>query len=175
LQPFTECSRFEEVALPHLDAAYNLARWLTRDDHDAQDVVQEAYLRALKYFASYHGGDARTWLLTVVRHTCWTWLRAHRPAAAHAPFDEEAHGEGPADLNPETAFFRGADRQLVREAIEALPPEFREAVVLRDLEGLSYQEIATVAAVPLGTVMSRLARGRKHLQRLLAPHVDKES
>ena len=160
--------RFEEAALPHLDAAYNLARWLTRDGHDAEDVVQEAYLRAFKFFDGFRGGDARAWLLQVVRHTCYTWLQQHRAPELTTPFDEELHGAASEDLNPEQLVLRRADQQRVREAVEALPVPFREVIVLRELEGLSYQEIAAVAGIPVGTVMSRLARARGRLQQQLA-------
>lgn len=163
-----ERSRFERAALPHLDAAYNLARWLTRDEHAAEDVVQEAYLRAARFFASFRGGDGRTWLLAVVRRAAYDWLTKCRAWAA-ASFDEELHGPGDESMNPEHLAARTADRQLLRQALEELPPEFREVTVLRELEGLSYQEIAAVAGVPLGTVMSRLSRARKQLQRRLAP------
>jgi RNA polymerase sigma-70 factor (ECF subfamily) len=166
-------ARFEEAILPQLDAAYNLARWLTRNDHDAEDVVQEAYLRAFKFFDSFRGGDARNWLLAVVRNTCYTWLRQNR-AHDSAPYDEALHGACD-DLNPEKLVVRADDSRVVRQAVEELPVEFREMVVLRDLEGLSYQEIAEVADVPLGTVMSRLARGRKRLQLSLAGRLNKES
>jgi RNA polymerase sigma-70 factor (ECF subfamily) len=164
-----ERGRFERVTLPHLDAAYNLARWLTRDEHAAEDVVQEAYLRAAKFFASFRGGDGRTWLLAVVRRASFDWLAKSRAWAAAASFDEDLHGRDDDSLNPEHLAVRAADRQLVRRAVEELPPEFREAVVLRELEGLSYQQIAAVTDVPVGTVMSRLSRGRKMLQRRLAP------
>lgn len=157
---------FEKVVLPHLDAAYNLARWLTRNDADAEDVVQEATLRAFKFFGGYRGGDGRAWLLTIVRNTCHTWLqrnRAHEPAT---DFDEEAHGIE--NANPETILLQSVDRQLLGKALEELPLEFREAIILRELEGLSYKEIATIVNVPVGTVMSRLARARKRLQLRLA-------
>jgi RNA polymerase sigma-70 factor (ECF subfamily) len=164
-----ERDRFERVTLPHLDAAYNLARWLTRDEHATEDVVQEAYLRAARFFASFRGGDGRTWLLAVVRRASFDWLAKNRAWAAAASFDEDVHGQGDDSLNPEHLALRGADRQLVRQAVEELPPEFREVVVLRELDGLSYQQIAAVTEVPVGTVMSRLSRARKQLQRRLAP------
>jgi RNA polymerase sigma factor (sigma-70 family) len=174
LQEISERARFEETVLPHLDAAYNLARWLAHDPHDAEDVVQEAYLRAFKFFHGFRGGDVRAWLLTVVRHTCYTWMERHRGREATTPFDEEVHsGEGDA-LNPERLFLQRADRQLLREAVEALPLEFREVIVLREMEALSYQEIAAIVNVPVGTVMSRLARGRKRLQQRLAPCAGEE-
>jgi RNA polymerase sigma-70 factor (ECF subfamily) len=161
-----ERARFEEALLPHLGAAYNLARWLTRDDHDAQDVVQEAYLRALKFFGGFHGGDGRGWLLTIVRNACHTWL-AHKRARGAAAFDEEVHGVAADAAAPDTALARKEGRQAVRQAVEELPLELREVVVLRELEGLSYKEIAAAAGVPIGTVMSRLSRARERLQRRL--------
>jgi RNA polymerase sigma-70 factor (ECF subfamily) len=167
--------RFEQALLPHLGAAYTLARWLVRDDHDAADLVQEAYLRALKSFAGFHGGEGRAWLLAIVRNTCYTWLqhkRAREPATA---FDEAIHGTAAETLNPETVLLRKEDRQSVRQAVAALPVEFREVVVLREFEGLSYKEIAAVANVPIGTVMSRLARARERLQERLGDLANKES
>jgi RNA polymerase sigma-70 factor (ECF subfamily) len=166
--------RFEEVILPHLDAAYNLARWLTGNAHDAEDVVQEASCRALKFFHGFRGHNGRTWWLQVVRHTCYTWLQTHKARVPVRPFREDLHGAAADDLNPEKLLLRRADEQLVREAIEELSVEFREAVVLRELEGLSYQEIATVAGIPLGTVMSRLARARRQLQERLSHCLDGE-
>jgi RNA polymerase sigma-70 factor, ECF subfamily len=169
--------RFGELALPHLDSAYNLARWLVRDDHDAQDVVQEAYLRAFRAFAGFRGENARPWLLAIVRNSCFTWLSQHRRAEVEVSYDDDVHGgEDPDDGaaafagNPETILARRDDVRLVDEALQQLPVGFREVVVLRDIEDLSYKEIAEVAALPIGTVMSRLARGRKllvtHLTRL---------
>jgi RNA polymerase sigma-70 factor (ECF subfamily) len=164
----SEPRRFEEVVLPHLDAAYNLARWLTGNDHDAADVVQEASLRALRFFAGFRGGDARAWVLQVVRRTCHTWLGRNRPRQATVTLDEERHGESSDALNPERLCERRAEEDQLRQALEELPVEFREVVILREMEGLSYHEIAEVIGIPLGTVMSRLARGRKHLQQRLA-------
>lgn len=159
--------RFERVVMPHLGAGYNLARWLTRNDHDAEDVVQEAYLRAARSFDRYRGGDPRSWLLTIVRNTCYTWLRQHRaPAAAGTANDgDDGVAAIPADptAEPEVQCIRNADRRLLHEALELLPVEFREALVLRELEGFSYKEIADIADVPVGTVMSRLARARQRL------------
>jgi RNA polymerase sigma-70 factor, ECF subfamily len=164
---------FEEAALPHLGAAYNLARWLTRDGADAEDVVQEAYLRAFRHFASFHGSDARPWLLAIVRNTFYTWIQQNRMADLQTTFDEEIHViEDP--MNPETLLLREAHCELLGHALEELPVEFREVIVLRELEGLSYKEIADVAKVPIGTVMSRLARARKRLQRCLGTQKDKE-
>jgi RNA polymerase sigma-70 factor (ECF subfamily) len=139
---------------------------LTRNDHDAEDVVQEAYLRAYRFFDAYHGGDFRAWLLTIVRNTCYTWLQQNRK-----PFvllDEEMAELDAAKSNPETLLLRNIDATQLRQAIEELPLEFREAIVLRDLEGMSYKEIAAIACAPLGTVMSRLARARDRLQAKLA-------
>ena len=148
--------------MPHLDAAYNLARWLTRNETDAEDVVQEATLRAFKAFDGFRGGDGRAWLLTIVRHTCYTWLRQNRAHELATEFNEETHSVE--SVNPETLLLARADTQLVRQALEALPVEFREVIILRELEGLAYKEIARIADVPVGTVMSRLARARKRLQ-----------
>ena len=156
--------------MPHLGAAYNLARWLTRNDHDAEDVVQEAYVRALRSFDRYRGGDARSWLLTIVRNTCYTWLRKNRAADAAGSagtIDETLEIPADSTTEPESQFIRNVDRRHLREALEALPVEFREALVLRELEGFSYKEIADIADIPLGTVMSRLARARQQLQESL--------
>ena len=158
---------FEEAVMPHMDAAYNLARWLTRNDADAQDIVQEAYLRALRFFSGFRGDDARAWLLTIVRNTCYTWFRRHRSPELSCDFDEVAlarESEGP---DPEAVQVLKEQAQLVNDAIEKLPIEFREVVVLRELEELSYKEIAVVLGVPIGTVMSRLARARKRLMSTL--------
>ena len=154
--------------LPHLDAAYNLARWLTRNEHDAEDVVQEAFMRAYKFFSDFYGTDGRTWLLTIVRNTCFTWLRKNRAGDPATSFDEEIHSGESAGENPEEMLFEKADRRHLQEAMEELPAEFREALVLRELEGMSYKEIADVAGVPVGTVMSRLARGRDRLKESLS-------
>ncbi len=169
-----ERTRFEDAVLPYLDAAYNLARWLTRDKNDAEDVVQEAFCRALRYFGGFRGGDARAWLLKVVRSTAYTWLQRHRARDLTAPLDEDCHEAGSDALNPEKLFLQRADKQTLLEAIEELPVTFREVIVLRELEELTYQEIAAVAAVPLGTVMSRLARARKQLQQGLAHTLGEE-
>lgn len=165
---------FEHLLLPHLNAAYNLARWLTRSNQDAEDVVQEAYLRALKSFDSFLGGDGRAWLLTIVRNTCYTWLRQNRANEPDAVFDEEIHSGEDNGSTPETLLLESLDSQSVKQALEELPLEFREVLIMRELEGLSYREIANVAGLPLGTVMSRLARGRKRLHQRLAGGVDEE-
>ena len=151
--------------MPHLGAAYNLARWLTRSEHDADDVVQDAYLRAFRGFSGYRGGDARTWLLRIVRNTSYTWLRQRRGETVSEGADELAELPDDDAVDPEAQLIGQADAARVRTALDTLPVELREAVVLRELEGLSYKEIAEVADVPLGTVMSRLSRGRKHLER----------
>jgi RNA polymerase sigma-70 factor (ECF subfamily) len=162
--------RFERLMFPHLDAAYNLARWLARNDDDARDIVQEATLRAYKYFAGFHGEEARAWLLVIVRKTCFTWFERNRPGnhGVHIDeLDETAHDAAlaatAADNNPETLLLQAQDAQRLNRAIAALPVEFREVLVLRTLEDLSYKEIATVIGIPIGTVMSRLARARKQV------------
>ena len=162
-------SAFDQVVLPHLDAAYNLARWLTRNGHDAEDVVQEAFLRALRFFGGFHGGNARAWLLAIVRNTCYDWLRRNRPSEVSTSFDEEVHSSA-ADQSPtpEDFLMEEADRLRLRDALETLPLAWREVLILRELEGLSYKEIADVAGIKMGTVMSRLARARAGLQEQLA-------
>jgi RNA polymerase sigma factor (sigma-70 family) len=160
-------ARFEQVFLPHLGAAYNLARWLTRNEHDAEDVVQDAYLRAFTFFDGFRGEDGRSWLLTVVRNTCYTWLEKHRPREPTVPLDERVHAPS-ATPDPEQLFLRRATGEELRAAVAELPPEFREVVVLRELEGLSYKEVASVLSIPLGTVMSRLSRARARLQQRLS-------
>jgi len=175
LQDPNQLARFEQAVLSHLDAAYNLARWLTRNDHDAQDVVQESYLRALKFFGGFRGGDARAWLLTIVRHTCYDWLRQNRRYETLTDFDEELRDVESDSLGPEALLLRTADDRLLRQALEELPAEFREVVILRELEELSYKEIADIAGVPLGTVMSRLARARQRLKQSLAAHTHEEA
>lgn len=161
-------ARYEQAVLPHLDAAYNLARWLTRNDHDAQDVVQEAYLRAFEFFSGFYGVDARGWILTIVRNTCFTWLRKNRAGEAFTEFDEDIHSGDEVSVTPEELLLESLDHKHLRRALEALPVEFREALVLRELEGLTYKEIADVTGVPVGTVMSRLARGRDRLKEALS-------
>jgi len=149
--------------LPHLDAAYNLARWLVRDDQDAKDVVQDATLKALRFFGGFRGGDPRAWLLTIVRNASYTWLGRKRPEELVA-LDEDVQDAQRATTTPETEALRRASGRALTRAIESLPVVLREAIVLRELEGLSYAEIAAVAEIPVGTVMSRLARARRRLQ-----------
>jgi RNA polymerase sigma-70 factor (ECF subfamily) len=163
--------RFEEAMLPHLAAAYNLARWLTRNGPDAEDLVQDAYLRALRGFEGFRGGDGRAWLLRIVRNTCYTWLQENRVQELATTFDEELYPVENDSTDPETLLLRSADKQFLKEALEKLPLEFREVIVLRELEGMSYKEIAELAAIPVGTVMSRLARARERLQQLLTASV----
>ncbi|MBS1788632.1 MAG: sigma-70 family RNA polymerase sigma factor [Acidobacteria bacterium] len=170
-----QLGRFEQVVLPHLDAAYNLARWLTHNDHDAQDVVQESYLRALKFFSGLRSEDGRAWLLTIVRHTCYDWLRQNRRFEPLTGFDDELQGVESDEPGPEAMLLRTAEDELLRHALEELPVEFREVVILRELEGLSYKEIADIANLPLGTVMSRLARARQRLQQALTAHTQREA
>jgi RNA polymerase sigma factor (sigma-70 family) len=172
--------RFKEVALPHLKAAYRLARWLTRDHHDAEEVVQEAYLSAFRFFAGYAGGDSRAWLLAIVRNACYSWLRRKRSQQLHEVSDEdfsdESHitsaSEDP-DNDPQTLMLRRAAAELVLREMEALPLQFREVLVLREFEELSYKEIAAVVDIPIGTVMSRLARARHLLGKSLR-RIDEE-
>jgi RNA polymerase sigma-70 factor (ECF subfamily) len=158
---------FTEEVLPHLDAAYNLARWLTRNAADADDIVQEAYLRAFRYFDGFQGGNARAWLLTIVRNTSYAWLRKNRAQQPDAEFDEAIHN-GPEAADPETLMLQKADCQLVEQAIRALPEHFREVLVLRELEGLTYKQIADVVGVPIGTVMSSLSRARDRFRNLVS-------
>ncbi len=169
--------RFEQTVLPHLDAAYNLARCLTRNDQDAQDVTQEACLRAFRFFDGYQGGNMRAWFLTIVRNTCYTWLHQNRaPGGSDEVFDEEIHStDESGGASPEIQALAGADRETLRRALEELPEVFREVLVLRELEGMSYKEIADVSSVSLGTVMSRLARARTRLRQALGASLGKES
>lgn len=161
--------QFEAAALPHLDAAYNLARWLLRDEHSARDVVQEAHLRAFKYFESFKGGDARPWLMQIVRNACFTWLRDQRHGPEQVEFDEERDSsvETGSSNNPETLLMHKVQSRQLNAAIEQLPTVFRETLVLRELQEMSYEDIAQIAGIPIGTVMSRLSRARKLLRSAL--------
>lgn len=174
MQKQNKLATFEEAVLPHLDAAYNLAHWLTRNDTDAEDVVQEAYLRAFKFFGGFHGADGRSWLLAIVRNTCYSWMQHNRSPELSVPLDDELHEIESKDLNPEALLVQRADTLMVRQALEELPVQFREVLVLRELEEMSYREIAGITDLPLGTVMSRLARGRKRLQQALTNHMHAE-
>ena len=158
---------FEQAVLPHLDAAYNLARWLTRNEQDAEDVVQEAYLRALRFFAGFRGGDARAWLLRIVRNTCYTWLHVNRPLQDATEYDENHFPPDSRAPNPEELVLQSDSGTLMRKALEKLPPSFREVLILRELEGMSYKEIADITGMPTGTVMSSLSRARGRLRQAL--------
>jgi RNA polymerase sigma factor (sigma-70 family) len=160
---------FEEVVLPHLDAAFNYARWLTKSDADAEDVVQDAAVRALRFFSSLRNDDARAWLLTIVRNTCYARFAKAGRAGQHAVFDDMKDDRPDEQLDPEALVIRQQAVERVQRAIEELPVDFREVIVLRELEGLSYKEIAAVIGIPIGTVMSRLARGRDRLLAVLGP------
>ena len=158
---------FEETVLPHLDAAYNLARWLTHNEKDAEDVVQEACLRAIRHFSSFKGGEARPWFLAIVRNTFYTWIKQNRLPGAESEFDDERNAEPQDTDDPETLLLRETDKQEVRSALLSLPAEFREVIILREFEELSYKQIADVVQIPCGTVMSRLARARRRLAQAL--------
>jgi RNA polymerase sigma-70 factor (ECF subfamily) len=155
---------FEECILPHLDAAYNLARWLTRNEDAAQDIVQEAYLRAFRFFDSYNGGDGKAWLLAVVRNTCMTWHHLEKRKLSSEPFDEMAHSSNRQTQNQEERLVDSDRMTVLRDCLEVLPLEFREVIVMRELEEMSYRQISEVASLPVGTVMSRLSRARKRLE-----------
>ena len=165
---------FEAMMLPHLDAAHNLAKWLLRNEQDAQDVVQEAFLRAFKSFSGFHGSNGRAWLLTIVRNTSYTLLKKNRAVDLTTPFDEEIHASGHESVSPATILEHSEDAELIREAMDELPAEFREILMLRHQEGLSYKEIADIAQIPPGTVMSRLARARAKLKEYLAARIGNE-
>lgn len=167
----SQLARFEQVVLPHLDSAYNLARWLTGNEHDAEDVVQDAYLRAAKFFDSFRGADARPWLITIVRRACYDWLERNRSHQALTVFDEELHSDQGDDLDPARLALREENREILRQALGELPIEFREVLVLRELEGLSYKEIVAITSLPPGTIMSRLARARERLRHCLIKYL----
>jgi RNA polymerase sigma-70 factor (ECF subfamily) len=156
---------FEDIMLPHLPTAYNLARWLLRNDHDAEDAVQEAYLRAYQAFGRFRGGDGRAWLLTIVRNGCYSHLRKRQGLEPHAAFDDAVHGATNERGEAAERLQAEANAELLAEALAALPEEMREVILLHDLEGLPYKEIAAVVGIPLGTVMSRLGRARERLHR----------
>lgn len=161
-------AEFERAVLPHFDAAYNLARWLTRNVADAEDVVQEAYMRAFKFFGGFNGGDCRAWMLRIVRNTCYSWLEKNRSPVLVYELSEELSDGRPS--GPEVEMIENAERHRLRQTIKELPASFREVVVLRDIEELSYKEIALVTDLPIGTVMSRLARGRERLHKQMNFH-----
>ena len=171
--------RFEKLVLPHMNSAFNVARWLTHNDQDAQDVVQEAYLRAFRFFGGFRGEDARAWLLSIVRNTFYTWHQQNRGHAADTTeFEEDMHsletGTAEHDDSPEAMLIRSQSQKRVHKALQGLRLEYREVVVLRELEELSYKEIAAIVGIPMGTVMSRLGRARQQLAALLAP-TDREA
>jgi RNA polymerase sigma-70 factor (ECF subfamily) len=172
LQP-EERIRFEQLVLPHLDSAVNLARWLLRNRADAEDVVQEAMLRAYRFFERFRGGNARAWLLQIVRNTCYSWLEKNRPSELMTEFDEEVH-QRPSPT-PETLASQADERQRLMQALELLAPRAREVIVLRELEECSYKDIAEITGIPIGTVMSTLSRARERLQRILNGAATKEA
>ncbi len=172
----TKQMRFQAIVLPHLDSAFNLARWLSRSPQDAEDIVQEAYLRAFKFFDGFHGEDGRAWMLGIVRNTFYTWYQHKKAQAQSIEFEEELHSVKSenssfpqyADNDPEALLIQKDSRRQLHLALESLPVEFREVVVMRELEDLSYKQIAAIVGIPIGTVMSRLGRGRKQLAEILA-------
>lgn len=165
--------RFETLVLPHLDAAFNLARWLLRSGTDAEDAAQEAMLRAYRFFHGFRGGDVRAWLLQIVRNTCFTWMEKNRHGKDTSEFDEALHG--PVGPTPESLAIAADNRGRLTQALESLPSRFREVIVLRELEGCSYKEIATITSIPIGTVMSTLSRARRQLQLALNNPAKKEA
>lgn len=165
--------RFEQVVLPHLDAAYNLARWLIRSPADAEDVVQEACLRALRFFDGFRGGNSRAWLLKIVRNTCYSWVKKNRPTELFDEFDETVHSGEILRADAEAKLVSRASSEHVRKALETLPAGFREVLVLREIEELSYKEISDVTGVPMGTVMSSLSRARQRLREELGAASEK--
>lgn len=156
---------FDELVLPHLDAAYRLARWLMANEHDAEDAVQEACLRAFRYFRTFTGGDSRAWFLRIVRNTCYGWHTRTRQLATDV-FDEEQHSSA-VTMTPETLMLQAADVALTEEAMQELPGRFRELLKLRELEDLSYQELADALGIPIGSVMSGLSRARQAFRRVV--------
>lgn len=177
MSDLTKKKRFQACVMPHLNSAFNLACWLTHNRQDAEDVVQEAYLRAFRFFDNFHGEDGRAWLLRIVRNTFYTWYQDNQKQRQETPFDEELHnidfcrsiGAAHADNDPEALLMQKDSEQQLQRALQALPLEFREVMVMRELEELSYKQIAGIVGIPIGTVMSRLGRGRKLLATLLAP------
>jgi RNA polymerase sigma-70 factor (ECF subfamily) len=163
---------FEDVVLPHLAAAYRLARWLIRNEHDAEDVVQEASLRALRYFRTFAGRNARAWFLRIVRNTCWSW-HAQTSKMSTDVFDEDHYNGTQLTCDPETLLLHAADASLIEATLQSLPDRSRELLVLRELEGLSYSELADVLDVPAGTVMSGLSRARQAFRKALEIQLDK--
>jgi len=169
-----ELASFEAMMLPHMDAAHNLAKWLLRNEQDAQDVVQEAYMRAFRSFAGFRGSNGRAWLLTIVRNTAYTLLKKNRAVDLTTAFDEEIHATGYDSVSPATILEHAEDAELIKTAMDGLPAEFREILILRHQENLSYNEIGDILKIPIGTVMSRLARARGKLKQYLAASVSQE-
>jgi RNA polymerase sigma-70 factor, ECF subfamily len=169
-----ELASFEETMLPHMDAAHNLAKWLLHNEQDAQDVVQEAYLRAFKSFGGFHGSNGRAWLLTIVRNTAYTLLKKNRAVDLRTTFDEEIHVTGHDSASPATILEHAEDTELIRKAVDELPAEFREILILRHQEDLSYKELGEILKIPTGTVMSRLARARAKLKEYLTTQISQE-
>jgi RNA polymerase sigma-70 factor (ECF subfamily) len=167
--------RFEQLVLPHMDAAYNLARWLVGRPADAEDIVQEAFLRALRFFDRFRGGDSRAWLLKIVRNTSYSWLRKNRPAQLADEFDETSHSDEISSENVEAKLLSRAESERVMKALKALPLASREILVLREIEGLSYKEISEVAGIAIGTVMSSLSRARQRLRDQLGTTTGRET
>jgi RNA polymerase sigma-70 factor (ECF subfamily) len=169
-----ELASFEAMMLPHMDAAHNLARWLMRNEQDAQDIVQEAYMRAFKSFSGFHGSNGRAWLLTIVRNTAYTLLKKNHAVDLTTPFDEEIHARSHESVSPAAILEHAEDAELMNSAMNDLPAEFREILTLRHQEELSYQEIGDILKIPVGTVMSRLARARAKLREYLASRMSQE-
>ncbi len=167
----TNRTNFDEVVLPHLDAAYKLARWLTRNEHDAEDVVQEASLRAFRYLQTFSGSNARGWFLRIVRNTCYGSF-GRRPLQHTDVFDEERHSGGELPTTPETLMLQAAEAMLIEQALSDLPDRFRQLLVLREIEGFSYQELAEYLEIPMGTVMSGLSRARHAFHRALSVRIE---
>ena len=163
MEQASKLALFEQTMMPHLNAAYNLARWLTKNPDDAEDVVQEAYLRAYRFFDGFAGGDGRPWLLAVVRNTFFSGVKSGKDTRRVVPFDEKVHDRGLDEPDPEARMVSGGDVASLRDCVDALDSQYREVIVLRELEDMSYRDIAEAIAIPIGTVMSRLSRGRKLL------------
>jgi RNA polymerase sigma-70 factor (ECF subfamily) len=165
---------FDQLILPHLDAAHNLARWLIRNPADAEDAIQEAFLRALRFFDGFRGGDSRAWLLKIVRNTCYSWIRKNRPTERFGEFDEIVHSSQDMGEDAEAKLVSRSESERLTKAIETLPAVFREVLVLREFEGLSYKEISDVTGIQMGTVMSTLSRARQRLREELRPAPERE-
>lgn len=174
MTPATKAALFEQIVLPHVEAGWNLARWMTHDAHDAEDVIQEASLRALRFMNTFRGEDGRSWFLAIVRNLCHGLHRQSRGRDKTVPLDDQIEVLEPTTLPPLEKMEKASDIHQLRQAIERLPLEYREALMLREFEGLSYKQIASVAGIPMGTVMSRLARGREKLVELMTAAADQQ-